>query len=191
FDSTLEKKKPVIICIGAGMLLKAIDSALIERKVGDEFELELKPEEAFGARDPKLVQLTSLNIFRQHNINPVPGLQVTIDGALATIRSVSGGRVTIDFNHPLAGKVVKFWIKIRRQITDLAEKIKTLCGQDTDVSVTDKTIEISVPKEIPEGVKELKVNQLKTFISEIQEKEIKFIIKEAKKEKQAKKKADV
>lgn len=181
FDSTIEAKKPVVICVGAGMLLKALDIALVGKDIGNEFEVELKPEDAFGQRNPKLMQLISLNAFRKHNVNPVPGLQINIDGILATIRSVTSGRVTIDFNHPLSGKAVKFWLKVRRQVTDVSEKLKVLCdGWKPEVHIKDKNIDISLDKKLPEKAADIKAAQLKALIPEIKEKDIKFTFREEK-----------
>lgn len=187
FDSTLEKKEPIVVPIGAGMILKALDSALIDKEVGQEFELELKPEDAFGQRNPSLVQLTSINTFRQHNVNPVPGLQVNLDGVLATIRSVTGGRVIIDFNHPLAGKALKFWVKINKLVTGVEDKIKALCEWKPSIKVKEKEIEISVENKLPEKVAELKAQQLKALIPEIKDKEIKFAAHKEEKIKEEKK----
>ena len=182
FDSTIEAKKPAIICIGAGMILKSLDEKIEGKSIGDEFEVELKPDAAFGARNPQLMQLTSINAFRKQNVNPVPGLQLNIDGVLATVRSVSGGRVTLDFNHPLAGKAVKFWIKLKKQITDLSEELKVLCdGLNPEVKLKEKEIEISVDRKIPEKAAEIKVLQLKKLIPEINNHNIKFTTREKEK----------
>lgn len=174
FDSTKDRGS-VPVCIGAGMIFKKIDSALEGKNIGDEFDLELKPEEAFGARRSDLVQLTSINNFRKQNLNPMPGMQVNIDGTVATIRSVSGGRVTIDFNHPLAGKNLKFKIKIGKQITNATEKIKALLADwKGSVKEIEKGYEISLNIKLPEKIAELKVKQIKELIPEIKDKEVKF-----------------
>jgi len=179
FDSTKERG-PVSVCIGAGMIFKKIDTALEGKDIGDEFELELKPEDAFGLRKSDLVQLTSINNFRKQNLNPMPGMQVNIDGMVATIRSVSGGRVAIDFNHPLAGKALKFKIKILKKIDSMTEKISALLADwKGDVKETEKGYEIFLNIKLPEKIAELKVKQIKELIPEIKDKEIKFEIKEA------------
>ena len=46
------------------------------------------------------------------------------EGRLAKILSVSGGRVIVDFNHPLAGKTVIYNLNVLRKVEDLNEKIK-------------------------------------------------------------------
>ncbi len=188
FDSTIEQKKPVVTCIGSGMLLPAVDISLEGKTVGQEYELELKPEDAFGQRNPKLMQLVPLMVFKEKGVYPTPGLQVNIDGVLATIRSVSSGRVTIDFNHPLAGKALKFWVKINKQITDVKEKLNAMLKEwEPEISVGEKEIDIKISKKLPEKAGEIKSVQLKKWIPEIKDKEIKFISKKAEKKTEEKK----
>jgi len=184
FDSTVDDKErgPVITCIGSGMLLPAVDASLEGKSVGQEYEIELKPEDAFGLRNPKMMQLIPLMTFKEKGVYPTPGLQVNIDGILATIRSVSSGRVTIDFNHPLAGKALKFWIKIRKEVTDVKEKISAMLKEwEPEIDVKEKEIDIKINKKLPEKAGEIKANQLKKLIPEIKDKEIKFLEKKEKK----------
>jgi FKBP-type peptidyl-prolyl cis-trans isomerase SlyD len=178
FDSTIEQKKPVVTCIGSGMLLPAVDISLEGKSVGQEYSLDLKPEDAFGQRNPKLMQLVPLQVFKEKGVYPTPGLQVNIDGVLATIRSVSSGRVTIDFNHPLAGKALNFWVKINKQIIDVKEKLTALLKEwEPEIDVKEKEIDIKISKKLPEKAGEIKAAQLKRWIPEIKDKEIKFISK--------------
>jgi len=176
FDSTIEKKAPAVVCLESGMLFPLVDKTIEGKNVGDEFELELKADDAFGQRNPKLVQLTNINVSRNQGLNPVPGLQVNIDGMIATIRSVSGGRVTIDFNHPLAGKNLKVWVKIRKLVTDAKEKLIALLKDwNPSIEIKEKTIEIKMDRELQGPVADIKIKQLKDLIPEIKDKEIKFL----------------
>ena len=56
----------------------------------------------------------------------MPGLVVELNGRQARIQSVSGGRVRIDFNHPLAGKDLDYELKIEREILQPKEQIEAL-----------------------------------------------------------------
>ena len=49
-----------------------------------------------------------------------------MDGILARISSVSGGRVTTDFNSPLAGKIIVYEFKIKRIVESKEEKLNAL-----------------------------------------------------------------
>jgi FKBP-type peptidyl-prolyl cis-trans isomerase 2 len=116
--------KPMIFCLGAGMFLKGIDDFLIGKEIG-KYEIELSPENAFGLRVPSLVQMIPIKLFHSQNLNPVPGAVFNFDNRIAKVISVSGGRVMVDFNNPLAGKNVIYEVNVLRKIEDLNEKIKS------------------------------------------------------------------
>lgn len=122
----LAEAKPFIFCLGQGMFLKALDDFLIGKETGKDHEIELEPEQAFGKRNPSLVQRIPISIFKEQKVNPVPGVVFNFDGRIGKILTVSGGRVMVDFNHSLAGKTLVYKIKILRKVTNLDEKIKAL-----------------------------------------------------------------
>ena len=102
---------PVKVVIGEKQLVKGLEDFLIGKEVG-KYTVELTSEKAFGKKNPKLMKIIPTNVFIQQNIKPFPGLQLNLDGLIGTVRSVSGGRVIMDFNHPLAGKDLTFKIKV-------------------------------------------------------------------------------
>jgi peptidylprolyl isomerase len=168
------KYEPMIACLGASHLIKCVDEQVTNKEVGIDFEFDLTAENAFGRKNPKLIQLTSLAMFKKKNIMPMPGLQLDIDGALATVRSVSGGRVIIDFNHPLAGKELHYWVKIRKIITDKKEKVEAiikLLGVPCTVSFKEKVATIKMIESIPEQMQKIISEEIKKQVSDI---EIKF-----------------
>lgn len=119
--------KPLVFCLGEGMFLKSIDNFLVDKpETKASYEIELLPENAFGKRNPQFVQMIPLKAFRESNANPVPGMMFNMDGRIAKILSVSGGRVMVDFNNPLAGKTVVYKIHVIRKVEDLNEKIKSI-----------------------------------------------------------------
>ncbi|MBW2992804.1 peptidylprolyl isomerase [Candidatus Woesearchaeota archaeon] len=113
---------PVTVCIGTNAILKGLEDFLIGKEPG-EYKVELSSEQAFGKKDAKLLKMIPTSVFRKANIDPVPGLQVNIDGAIGTIKTVTGGRSIVDFNHPLSGKDVVYEVKVNKIITDKKEKI--------------------------------------------------------------------
>ncbi|MEK6872790.1 MAG: peptidylprolyl isomerase [Nanoarchaeota archaeon] len=121
-----EMVNPLIISVGNQMILKGLDEELEGKELNKEYSVYLTPEKAFGKRNPGLVKTYSLNNFKKQNINPYPGLVLQLDNVIARIISVSGGRVTIDFNNPLAGKPVEYTLRIIKKITDDKEKINSL-----------------------------------------------------------------
>ncbi len=117
---------PAIICVGQNQLVGKLDQKLIDKEINKEYDIELQSEEAFGNKDAKLLKLVSTGVFKKQKINPAPGMQVNIDNAYGIIRTVTGGRTFVDFNHPLAGKDVIYKIKVNKLVTDDAEKVKAI-----------------------------------------------------------------
>jgi len=192
FDTTLEnvakennifnakvKYKPVVICLGESQIIAGLDGKIIGKEAG-KHRIELKPEEAFGKKDTKLLQLIPLSVFKKQQIQPFPGLQVEIDGNMGVIRT-SGSRVIVDFNHPFSGKEIIYDVEIKRIIDDEKEKVKSffiISGIEADVAEKEGKFEVTLkynlPKELQEG--------LGKNISEIIGKEIVFAEKKTEKE---------
>ena len=114
---------PVIAKVGSRIVLPGVDDALIGRDIGS-FIVDLPPEKGFGKKDPKLIQLVATSKFTKKKIRPYRGLQLNIDGQIGTIRSVTGGRTIVDFNHPLSGKELVYEVTIKRIVTDKKEMCK-------------------------------------------------------------------
>ncbi len=108
------------------MFLKALDKFLVGKEIGKEYEKELSPEDAFGKRNSEFIQRMPARIFKEKEVNPFPGATFNFDGKIGKVLAVSGGRIIVDFNHPLAGKDVVYKIKILRKIDDRNEKVKAL-----------------------------------------------------------------
>lgn len=124
---------PVVICIGQGQLLRGLEEELKGKEPG-KYTVELSAEKAFGKKNAKLIQMVPAKKFLENKIQPVPGLQLNIDGAMCTIRQVTGGRVMVDFNHPLAGREVVYDVKISKVVTDKKEQLKALIAMLLNIS---------------------------------------------------------
>ena len=109
---------------------------------------------------PNLVQMIPMKVFKNNNLNPVSGAVFNFDVRIAKILTVSGGRVMVDFNNPLAGKDVVYEINILRKVNDLNEKIKAfinfLFRKDLDFSVKDTKIILEVEKGMTQFVEMFK-----------------------------------
>jgi FKBP-type peptidyl-prolyl cis-trans isomerase 2 len=120
-----QEPKPFVFCLGQDMFLKGVEEFLLGKDIGN-YEIDLKPEKAFGLRNPSMIQMIPLKVFIEHKINPIPGAVLTFDNKLGKVLTVSGGRIMVDFNNPLAGKEVVYKIDILRKIDDINEKVKSL-----------------------------------------------------------------
>ena len=118
--------KPLTISVGNQMILQGLDEDLEGKETGKEYSIHILPEKAFGKRDPSMIKTYGLSHFTKQNINPYPGMALQLDNTVAKVLSVSGGRVTMDFNNPIAGKEVDYKYKINKIITENKEKINAL-----------------------------------------------------------------
>jgi FKBP-type peptidyl-prolyl cis-trans isomerase 2 len=127
------KFSKVIVCLGESHILKSIEEFLIGKKIGD-YTIGLTAEKAFGKKDAKLLRLIPMKIFIKEKINPFAGLEVNIDNKYGIIRTVSGGRVIVDFNNPLSGRDVIYDVKISRVVVDPVEKVKALLRNELNIA---------------------------------------------------------
>ena len=118
--------RPLPVIVGEGQVVKGLDEALKHLNVGEEKELELAPENAFGSRNPDFIRLVPIKVFKQQGINPVPGMPVELDGRHARIQTVAGGRVRVDFNHELAGRTLVYNVKVVSKAASDDEKVMFL-----------------------------------------------------------------
>ncbi|MDD3159642.1 MAG: FKBP-type peptidyl-prolyl cis-trans isomerase, partial [Candidatus ainarchaeum sp.] len=118
--------KPLIVINGENELLHVVEDEIQKMKEGEEKRIVIAPSHAFGERKNELVKVVPLQVFRDQKINPIPGLVVAIGQSFAKVQSISGGRVRVDFNSPLAGREIEYYVKIEKEIKgnkDIGEKI--------------------------------------------------------------------
>lgn len=108
--------EPVTFTMGDGSLLRGLELGLYGLQAGDTQRLELQPVQAFGLRDPEMIHRLPRTSFPV-DIAPEPGLIVgfeTPEGEElpGAVLSVDDETVEVDFNHPLAGRVIIFDVEI-------------------------------------------------------------------------------
>ncbi len=103
---------PLEIKVGAAQVIKGFDDALLGMEVGEVKEVTLAPEDAYGEKRSELVQNLPRELFLQNNITPEEGMRLNTSQGIAEIVEVTDDEVTLDFNHPLAGKTICFEIKV-------------------------------------------------------------------------------
>jgi FKBP-type peptidyl-prolyl cis-trans isomerase SlyD len=168
FDTTLEsdaKKhgihnpkilyKPLIIKAGEGQLVKGLDSYIIDKAPGN-YTVELDADNAFGKKNAKLLRLVSVKEFHKNKINPMPGLEVDLDGNRGIVRTVNGGRVIVDFNHPLSSRDITYELSIRGVVEDPKLKVEAALGMFRipfeSVNFDNETATVVFKNKIPEEV---------------------------------------
>ncbi|MFB6491173.1 MAG: FKBP-type peptidyl-prolyl cis-trans isomerase [Thermoproteus sp. AZ2] len=121
--------EPRLIVLGETKLWEPLESALLNADEGKEIEVEIPPDKAYGPRDPAKVKVMSIREFHRHGVVPRVGDEVEVEGNRARIISISGGRVTLDFNHPLAGKTLVVKGKVVKRLSTKEEKVSYVVRQ--------------------------------------------------------------
>ncbi|MDO8508338.1 MAG: peptidylprolyl isomerase [Nanoarchaeota archaeon] len=118
FDSSThgDHSHPLEFVVGAGEVIKGVDNAVLGMKLGDEKEIVIKPEEGYGMYDSNLKKQIPRDVLPQGEEPKVGAVLLlgTPDGHQFPVKiiEVNAQAVTIDLNHPLAGKILHFKIKI-------------------------------------------------------------------------------
>src|SRR3989344_439279 len=153
---------PAIVCVGERQLLPGLDQDLEGKETGKEYTIVLPPEHAFGKRDIKNVRIIPMGTFREHEVQPRPGLQVDVDGERGVVTSIAGGRVVVNFNHPLSGKEITYTYTIRRKVNDVSEKIRSFLtgslnipADQMHVKVEGEKSSVEIPVQFPTELTDL------------------------------------
>jgi FKBP-type peptidyl-prolyl cis-trans isomerase SlpA len=113
-DTTFDKP-PATFTVGDGNLLPGFEQALYGFKAGDKRSLTIEPEQGFGQHNPQNVQVIPRSQFAGMELSE--GLLVIFNDAANTelpgvVKQFDERQVTVDFNHPLAGKRLTFDVEI-------------------------------------------------------------------------------
>lgn len=141
--------KPIPIVVGGNHLLPAIEEEIVGLEAGDRKTVEVDSDNGFGPRDPKAIQLIPMKEFKKQGMTPYPGMRIQAEGGEGRILTVNGGRVKVDFNHPLAGKDLIYDVEVTEIIEDNEEKIKSMIelhysNPNVDLDKTEISIEDGV-----------------------------------------------
>ncbi len=124
---TTRRGQPAALTLGDGNLLPGFEEALLGLAAGDDAQLVIPAEQAFGERVEANVRLMNRSLFNELNDDePLePGLVVSFqapDGELpGVVKAVFADTVQVDFNHPLSGADITFDVSILSVEEPLAE----------------------------------------------------------------------
>jgi len=114
--------EPIYVLIGENYIIEGLEEALKEMSVGEEKDLEIPAGKAYGERSSDDVETFPEKEFKKQDVNVRRGEQIMVGGRRGKVVSKGSGRVRIDFNHPLAGKDLEYWVKVVEKVEDDQEK---------------------------------------------------------------------
>ena len=115
---TTRRGSPASLVLGDGNLLPGFEAVLVGLQEGDDVQLIVLAEDAFGARNEANIRVLAKSTFAQMDSEEglEPGLVVSFqapDGELpGVVLDVYEDTVKVDFNHPLSGKDITFDVSI-------------------------------------------------------------------------------
>ncbi len=149
--------KPIPIIVGSGNVVKGLDENLLKASVGKKYTIELEPNDGFGERDPKLVEMHSkreilqLPEFKKGDKEPYMGMQIVMNNRMAWISAVTAGRIRIDFNNRYAGHKLKYVYKIIDHAKSQNSKVSAIIemhygkSDDFEIKLTKNNAAIKLP----------------------------------------------
>ena len=111
-----EGSDPLPYLHGASNIVPGLEKELTGLSVGDKKDVQVAPEEGYGLPNPAMIQQVPREAFPE-DAEVAPGVQFLMQGEQGQpipiwITAVDGDVVTIDANHPLAGKTLHFAIEV-------------------------------------------------------------------------------
>ena len=106
--------RPAMALMGKHYFVPGLEKALYDHEKGDEFVLTLAPEEAFGEVNQGLIQTLDRAMFGNFPVavDNVFEADTSAGPQLVRVVEVTDNTVTVDGNHPLAGKTLKFFVTV-------------------------------------------------------------------------------
>jgi FKBP-type peptidyl-prolyl cis-trans isomerase 2 len=120
FDSSRSRGEPMTFQLGSGHVIPGFDDAVSAMEVGDTQDVHLEPLQAYGEHDPDALQEVPLSQF--------PGeMELKVDATvygerddggqmMARIIAIGKDTVSLDLNHPMAGKNLNFNIELLSRV---------------------------------------------------------------------------
>ncbi|MCX6815898.1 MAG: hypothetical protein NT120_03535 [Candidatus Aenigmarchaeota archaeon] len=130
----------------------------------------LESGEIFDLTDEEVARKEKVvpeKMFKDQKVEIKQGMVVDFGSTKGRIQSVAAGRVTVDFNNPLAGKVLKYDVEVLSKVEETAEKIKGIFSfvgfHDAQVTIKEKeaVITVKMPSEIKNKISQMILDNVK------------------------------
>lgn len=126
-DTSRERNEPLAYLHGQGNIIPGLEKALVDHEEGDTLKVTVEAAEAYGERQEDMIQQVPRDAFGE-GVELAPGMQfqAETDGGprMFTISKVEGDDITIDANHPLAGRRLHFDVEVTAVREATAEELE-------------------------------------------------------------------
>ena len=145
---------PMVCVVGSGGLIPGFEAALLDAKVGKEVECEISPEDGYGEKDATMAEVISIDKLKRAVQDPQSlyiGAPVSIGGRQGYLTYLAAGRAKIDYNHPMAGKTLKYVFTVVKELKGKDDKVLGLLESNTghsgfEVSFKGDDLSITMPQ---------------------------------------------
>ena len=145
---------PMVCVVGSGGLIPGFEAALLDAKVGKEVVCEIAPEDGYGEKDATMTEVISIDKLKRSVQDPQSlyiGASVTIGGRQGYLTYLAAGRAKIDYNHPMAGKTLKYVFTVIKELKGKDDKVLGLLESNTghsgfEVSFKGDDLSITLPQ---------------------------------------------
>jgi peptidylprolyl isomerase len=120
------KYQPRLVSVGESWVLKGLDDALANAKVGEKLVIEVPPEKGFGVRDPAKVRMVPLRKLGDDAEKVSVGDTINLDDRTGIIRFIGSGRVQVDYNHRFAGRTIVYDANVIKSLDTDQDKVMGL-----------------------------------------------------------------
>lgn len=115
FDSSRDGE-PLEFVLGEGQVIEGFEEALLGMSEGESREVELPPDKAYGERSDELVISVDRDELPE-DLDPEVGQTLAVDTGdeeemAAWVAEVGEDAITVDLNHPLAGRTLAFEVEL-------------------------------------------------------------------------------
>jgi FKBP-type peptidyl-prolyl cis-trans isomerase SlyD len=126
-DDSLSRGQPLSVLLGAGMLHKGVEEAVIGRHVGDTFTVVVPPEKGYGIRRGGAQPVPRAALPGDEALTPGHAFVVrTPDGRpmMLWVEKIVGDQVWVDPHHPLAGRTLTWDLTLLSARPALPEELR-------------------------------------------------------------------
>ncbi|MDP6010444.1 MAG: FKBP-type peptidyl-prolyl cis-trans isomerase [Candidatus Poseidoniaceae archaeon] len=145
---------PLVTVVGGGQLIEGFEDSLLEAEAETEYDIDIEPAKGYGDKDTTMIETINQDKLMRAVSDPQSlgiGSPVEIGGRTGILTLFAAGRARVDFNHPLAGRTLRYKYTIVKVVEDRAEKVVALLKSnsghdDFEVDFDGDDVSVIVPQ---------------------------------------------